>query len=373
MRYMVIEKFLKGPKPVYDVVAQHGRMLPSGLTFVDSWIDERMDPARSTTAALAYLTALHDLFGDWMTALAAYNCGEQNVLRQINAQKVSYFDQFWDLYRRLPSETRRYVPRFLATLAIVQDPKKYGFDLPDPVEPIAYDTVQIAHAAKLTALDQALSLPTGTLAELNPELRRGASPSGPYELKVPTGTGATVLASIESIPTWDPPALSVGTYRVRRGETLSQIADRFRTSVRSLMSLNHLRSANRIWPGQRLTVPGSARASRTVSSLGSGETLEHRVHNGDSLWSLASRYGTTVDRIRHDNGLSGSELRVGQVLTIRGGRSGHGTDDTYVVRTGDTLGSIASDKGVSLSKLLDANDLESSATIFPGQQITIPD
>jgi membrane-bound lytic murein transglycosylase D len=337
----------------------------------DGWIDERMDPEKSTKAALAYLTALHDLFGDWMTALAAYNCGEQNVLRQINDQKLSYFDQFWDLYQRLPRETRRYVPRFLATLAIVQDPKKYGFDFPDPMPPVTYETVQIAHATKLAALDQALSLPSGTLAALNPELRRGASPNEAYTLKVPSGSGPTVTASIDSLPAWDPPVLTSGSYRVRRGETLSQIADRYRTSVRELMSLNHLRSANRIWPGQLLTVPGQVSVRR--STVRTGETLEHRVRTGDSLWSLASRYGTTVDRIRSDNGLSGNELRVGQVLMVRGGRGGGDAEGTYVVQSGDTLGSIAADKGVPLSRVLDANDLGTGATIYPGQQITIPD
>ncbi|MGH7857226.1 MAG: lytic transglycosylase domain-containing protein [Candidatus Binatia bacterium] len=100
-----------------------------GLDRSDS-VDERMDPEKATQAAIAYLTALHNLFGDWMTALAAYNCGEHNVLRAINNQKLSYFDQFWDLYQRLPRETRRYVPRFLATLTILEDPKKYGFTLP---------------------------------------------------------------------------------------------------------------------------------------------------------------------------------------------------------------------------------------------------
>ncbi|MEJ2086598.1 MAG: lytic transglycosylase domain-containing protein, partial [Acidobacteriota bacterium] len=96
----------------------------------DWWIDERLDPEKATLGAIGYLTDLHNLFGDWLTAMAAYNCGEHNVLRRINSQRVSYFDQFWDIYTRLPRETRRYVPRFLAVVIIMDDPDVYGFDLP---------------------------------------------------------------------------------------------------------------------------------------------------------------------------------------------------------------------------------------------------
>ena len=92
-------------------------------------LDERMDLERSTAAAINYLQVLHDLFGDWTTALAAYNCGEGNVLRAIRQQRVNYLDDFWDLYPRLPLETARYVPRFLAALHIIKDPEKYGYRL----------------------------------------------------------------------------------------------------------------------------------------------------------------------------------------------------------------------------------------------------
>lgn len=95
-----------------------------------NWVDEHHGPGEVDQGGARLLAALHDLFGDWLTALAAYNCGEHNVLRQINNAKVSYLDQFWDLYSRLPGETRRYVPRFLATLAILENPARYGFELP---------------------------------------------------------------------------------------------------------------------------------------------------------------------------------------------------------------------------------------------------
>ena len=94
----------------------------------DQYIDERIDPIKSTDAAIAYLKELHNIFGDWATVLAAYNCGENRVLRVIRSQNINYLDNFWDLYERLPRETARYVPRFLATLHIMNDLAQYGLD-----------------------------------------------------------------------------------------------------------------------------------------------------------------------------------------------------------------------------------------------------
>jgi len=93
-------------------------------------VDERMDPEKSTKAAIAYLKDLHQIFGDWYTVLAAYNCGEGRVLRVIKTQRVNYLDHFWDLYGKLPSETAFYVPKFLAVLHILNNPKAHGFILP---------------------------------------------------------------------------------------------------------------------------------------------------------------------------------------------------------------------------------------------------
>jgi membrane-bound lytic murein transglycosylase D len=94
----------------------------------DNWIDERMNPEKATKAAIAYLTELHQIFGEWTTALAAYNCGEARVLREISTQKINYMDNFWDLYEKLPNETAFYVPKFLAVLHIVNNPCAYGID-----------------------------------------------------------------------------------------------------------------------------------------------------------------------------------------------------------------------------------------------------
>ena len=113
------------------------------------YVDERLDPYKSTHAAISYLKELHEIFGDWMTVLAAYNCGEGRVLRTIRNQNVSYLDDFWDLYQRLPYETARYVPKFMATLHIINKPQKYG--LKDIVydHPMQFDVQMISKQAYL--------------------------------------------------------------------------------------------------------------------------------------------------------------------------------------------------------------------------------
>jgi len=339
----------------------------------DWWIDERMDPVKSTRAAIGYLTDLHNLFGDWYLALAGYNCGEHNVLKRINSQREGYFDQFWDIYVRLPRETRRYVPRLLAVLAIVGDPAAYGFDLPEPLPALQWEPVEIERSAELSVLDQAMVLDAGTLTALNPELRRKATPPEPYELKIPAGESSTLIARLESLPVYEAPANTFGVHRVRPGETLSGIASRYGTSVGVLMDANQLRSPHRIWPGQQLQVPdGGPSRPRSPEALAPGTEMTYSVRRGDNLWTIAKRYGTTVERIKRDNSMRSSTLQPGQRLVIRASGSVSGSRSTYVVRRGDTLGKIAQAQGVALSTLLQANGLSRRSTIFPGQRILIP-
>ena len=218
-------------------------------------IDERLDPEKATAAAIAYLKELHQIFGDWATVLAAYNCGEGAVLRVIRSQKIDYLDNFWDLYDRLPRETARYYPRFLATLAIIKDPAKYGFELGETDQPVPFEVVTIEKPVNLKKLAEKIDYPAEELAGLNPELRYQATPKSVYELKVPLGMGETILASVEDLPAWSPPRPAYVVHRVRRGETLSSIAVRYRTSIQRIRDANNLRSIRLIRAGQRLRIP----------------------------------------------------------------------------------------------------------------------
>ncbi len=156
-----------------------------GLTR-DTYIDERMDPVKATAAAIAYLKELHHMFGDWMTVLAAYNCGEGRVLRTINSQNVNYLDNFWDLYEKLPRETARYVPRFLATLHIMKNKALYGLDSVKLDPPITYTVAPVARRSHLKNYASVIGVSEETLKLLNPELRKAITPSTTYNLKVPS-------------------------------------------------------------------------------------------------------------------------------------------------------------------------------------------
>ncbi len=351
----------------------------------NAWVDDRMDPERSTDAAIAYLTELHGLFGDWLKALAAYNCGEAQVQR-LQGRNASEYQDFWDLYAMLPQETRRYVPRFFATLVILGEPARYGMTLPDPLpgRPECA-TVRVARAVQLDRLDTELALPVGTLRELNPALRHGATPSQPFDLKVPVGAAAIVTERIAALPEWQPPRPLTVSHRVGRGETLSTIASRYRTSVEAIMRANRIRSAHRIWPGQRLDIPvrGAGPGVATPQAPVNRAATTYTVRAGDTLSTIARRHRTTVERLRQLNALASDALTPGQVLLVRGKVAPPVATTTapaapsrgqvrYQVRPGDTPASIATANHVTLAALLAANNLSARGTIFPGQWLVIP-
>ena len=221
----------------------------------DEWVDQRLDPERATDAAIAYLADLHRLFGDWPKALAAYNCGEAAVAHLQDRTPGQYVD-FWDLYESLPIETRRYVPRLIAVLRIVEDPAKYGIALPDPYPPLPeHKLVEVSRAVQLEALDGALGLAAGTLTTLNPELRGHATPKVAYKLRVPTSLDGDVVAAAAKLPEYAPPKPAYTVHRVKAGESLSVIARMYRTTVGAIQRSNNLGPHNLIRAGQRLRVP----------------------------------------------------------------------------------------------------------------------
>ena len=222
----------------------------------DRWVDERMDPEKAARAAAKFLNDLHNAFGDWATALAAYNCGEFAVQSVINTQHINYLDDFWDLFSRLPFETARFVPRFMATVLIVRNPEKYGFTLPAPYAALKYETIKVDRPVKLTTISAALGLDAGELAFLNPELRFDSTPDTAYDLKIPLGLGEKALPIIKSLPKYVPPEMSYSWHMIRPGDTLSGIAQTYHTSIDMLLKLNGIRINSLLLPGRRLKVPG---------------------------------------------------------------------------------------------------------------------
>jgi membrane-bound lytic murein transglycosylase D len=346
----------------------------------DQFIDERMDPEKATTAAIAYLKELHNIFGDWTTVLAAYNCGEGRVLRTIRTQNVNYLDNFWDLYERLPRETARYVPRFLATLHILNAPEKYGIDLAIADPPLAYETITVAKQVSLKDAAGAIGTTEFELRQINPELRYKISPPRSYELNVPPGKGETLLSQIDSIKATSLPRPAYVVHRVRSGETLSTIARRYRTSVGRIMRANNLRSSHYIVAGKRLKIPQRgytyAQSSATRKTVRqSGQAQFHTVRRGDSLWNIARQYGTTTETIQALNGLKGTHLHKGQVLKLSGDPAKRPVNaanlKTYQVKTGDSPFKIAQVHKMSLDRLLEINRLSHRSKIYPGQELYV--
>jgi membrane-bound lytic murein transglycosylase D len=348
----------------------------------DRWTDERMDPEKSTHAAIAYLKELHQIFGDWTTVLAAYNCGERRVLNRIKSQRINYLDHFWDFYERLPRETAFYVPKFLAVLHIVNNPETYGFALPPVDEAIETQQVTINKQLHLKTIAKRLDIDYGVLKDLNAELRQNCTPKEPYSLKVPVGKGEILLAKLNDIPVWRPPVPAYHVHRVRPGESLSVIAERYRTSVRSIMAMNGLRRRNYVRVGWKLRIPtrkiNTARLKRlerppVQTASVKGELVTYVVVKGDSLWEIAKRFRTTTTVIQSLNQLNNSQLRIGQVLKVPTGSmaSEFTTTHTYRVRKGDSPYLIARRHQMNLAEFLKLNNLTPRSTIFPGQVLLV--
>ncbi|MDO9565553.1 MAG: LysM peptidoglycan-binding domain-containing protein [Candidatus Desulfaltia sp.] len=343
----------------------------------DIFIDERMDPFKATKAAIAYLKELHSIFGDWATVLAAYNCGEGKVLRVIRSQNVNYLDNFWDLYERLPRETARYVPRFLAVLHILKDMEKNGFD-PTPVDiPLEYETITVTKQVHLKDIAEKIGSSEKTLKQLNPELRYNILPGNEYPLKVPRGKGSVLLASLDNIPVSSPPRPAYVKHKVRTGETLSTIARKYRTSMSKIAEANNIHKQNYIVAGTILKVPQKGTFVPKPERYNKSEyglATTHVVKSGDSLWILARRYSTTTQKIQETNKLSSTNLHIGQALKI----PGHDIENTsgkslgiYMVKRGDSSFSIARLNNMSLEHFLRINRLTPRSKIYPGQKLYI--
>jgi len=278
---------------------------------VNWYIDERRDPVKSSVAAAQHLRDLYDRFGSWPLALAAYNAGSGKISRAI---KKAGTRDFWKIAktRYIRRETREYVPKFMAATIIASNPSLFGFhaDVPDLHD---YEEVVIYNTVHLRAISKETGIEFDTLRHLNPELRRSITPPDKegYFLKVPVGSGDQVAGIREQIAQWKEPPVQVTTYRVRRGDSLSVIAKRFRMTIQKLKDLNNL-SGHMIHIGQKLRVS----SVDTPDSSNPEDVRWYRVRKGDSLWSIAKRYSVSIGELKILNNLRSSFIRVGHLLKI---------------------------------------------------------
>jgi len=312
------------------------------------------------------------LFDDWFLAMAAYNCGEMRVLREINRSGVR---DFWKL--RLPRETRNHVPKILAAIHILENPEKYNVELPKTDQPYLSEEILLNKSVSLKDVADLLEMAQDELKVINSDLRYGVTPPAGYSLRVPLGAGATLLSQLDKIPvsTFRPPPDNT-RYRVRRGDTLGHIARRFRTSVSKLRQLNRIRG-NLIRVGQTLLVPGRSYSRGQWSNLTPGmgaasNDSVYTVRRGDSLGRIARYYSTTVTALKQTNNLSGNLIHPGQKLRLPGYQADGKSFKTYNIRSGDTLARIARTFNVPLPALMRANPNLKARNLKVGQRVIIP-
>ena len=199
------------------------------------YTDDRLDPEKATRAAARHLHDLYNLFGDWYLAMAAYNCGPNCVDRAV--QRTGYAD-FWRLrgLNVLPGQTQNYVPLILAITLMAKNPKDYGLEGLDMDPAIDYDSINLEAATNLELIADALERPVSEIRELNPAVLKGIAPQG-YELRVPKGSSHTLLSALDAVPASG--RASWRLHRVEKGETLADIARRYRTAASAIVSANN--------------------------------------------------------------------------------------------------------------------------------------
>ncbi len=304
----------KGAKGIWQFIVGTGSLY--GLK-KDLWVDEREDPVKATRAAARHLKDLHQTFGDWFLAMAAYDSGPMTVQRAV--ERTGYAD-YWELRRlhALPHETENYVPIFLATALIAKDPKAYGFDVaPDP--PLAIDQVMVKEPTDLRLVAQLLDRPTEELVRLNPSLQRWTTPANQPEfaLNLPAGTKEAYEKAIATIPAGQ--RVWWRAHKVEEGETLATIARKYRISATSLALANQVQLNTSLAQGAKLVLPLAPGRDWSLARTREQPTrraLHYRVQRGDTLALVADRFEVTPDQVRLWNGLRSSHLIVGRTLIV---------------------------------------------------------
>jgi membrane-bound lytic murein transglycosylase D len=371
----------------------------------DWWYDGRRDPIEATRAALDYLQALHEEFdGDWLLAVAAYNCGELTVSRAIQRnQRLGKPTDFWHL--KLPTETRGYVPELLAMRRLVANPERYGLEFSRIANEPYFVAIATGGQIDLKVVADVAGVSVEDLYELNPAFHRWATdPTGPYRLLVPVDAAEGLQDTILHLTPEQ--RMRVDHYTVRRGDTIATIARRYATKPDVIRELNDLGASDvpvidavlRV-PSPNIQLPEKAmRAAMLVDSpqrrlrRGTRRPDIHVVRRGDTLYALAQRLGTDVQTLAQANGIkAGDRLHAGQRLHFGGssalvsdasGGSARSTASTgaqgtfeggrrmtYIVRRGDTLYGIARLLQVTVNELMGWNGMSGEHSLKPGQTL----
>lgn len=351
MKYLAIVESALNPKArsrvgatgLWQFMFATGKMY--GLD-VSSYVDERSDPIASTKAAAKYLKKLHGIFDDWDLALAAYNSGPGNVNKAI--RRSGGYTNYWNIRRNLPRETAGYVPAFLATMYVFEYATEHGLK-PKTAERAYFetDTVQVKGMITFKQISKLLDISVEELELLNPQYKLNIIPQvkgEDYVLRLPykhlgkfvtneTQIYAQAKKELDSIEKPLPQLVTSSDrirYRVRSGDYLGKIAERYGVGVSQIKGWNGLRG-NNLRVGQRLTIyprkavattetkatPNQPKRSNVPVKMPKDPSKVHVVQSGDSLWTISRKYpGVTIDNLKKWNGLSSNNLKPGTKLRL---------------------------------------------------------
>lgn len=355
------------------------------------WYDGRRDVVDSTDGALSYLAYLHDLMdGDWLLAIASYNSGEGNVLRSVKRNRSrSLPTDFWNL--KLPKETISYVPKLLALVELVRTPDAYGVELPDLLDAPQFAQLELGGQLDLALAAELAGLDVDTLYAFNSGFNHWATdPEGPHRLVLPVAVSEAFNVALAALP--EDERVRWQRHRVASGESLSEIARKYRTTIAAIKDANDL-GGSTIRAGSYLTVPvaskplseysqsADARLAKTQNRERKGQRVEHHVRAGESFWSIGRHYGVGTRELAAWNGMAPRDtLSIGQKLVVwaKGAAptSSPAADRTtrklhYTVRSGDSLYLIANRFRITIADLVRWNSIERDRILRPGQTLTM--
>jgi membrane-bound lytic murein transglycosylase D len=300
-----------------------------GLT-INWWVDERRNPIESTYAAGKYLKNLFNTFGSWYLAAAAYNSGQMTIERALSMYPGG---NFWTISQNkpylLPGQTRRYVPKIIAAAIIAKDPQNFGFKNLKYSKPIKFAQVKVPFSVNLYALAKCAEIPENNLWKLNPDILRGSTPPNDpnFLLNIPADKLKVFENNFKDIKQYIPKTPKVinisynkpqgGRYTVQPGDTLDSIALRYGVSLNTLEEANHLSSYSLINVGEKLLIPGSGN-----NSFVKPVNLQKKyitVKPGMTLWSIAKTYNISLQTIKNINNINNSSnIRVGEKIYLAG-------------------------------------------------------